>query len=99
MPRRPLRSRDWLFGSDTKRQLLAVLTGDPGAAWTKAALAKKVGVHPKGGLDEHLRALREMEVAQESDGLWSLDPAHALIGPLKRVLAVVETLPDRPLKP
>lgn len=99
MTRRPLGSRDWLFGSDTKRQLLDVLTSDPEAVWTKAALARRVGAHPKGGLDEHLRALRELKVVREVGGSWSLDSKHDLVDPLRRLLAVVARLPDRPLKP
>jgi hypothetical protein len=97
MPRPALRSRDWLFGSDAKRKLLMVLIEQPEVAWTKGALAREIGVHPKGALDQHLAALRELGVARHVDERWQLDPLNALVEPLRRLLDAVADIPDKPL--
>lgn len=92
-----LTSRDWIFGSRPRRLVLDfVLSNDPGEeGWTKAALADKAGVHRKGGVDEHVRGLVALDLLDEREGrFWPADPDGGLAEHLRRVLSVLEKVPE-----
>jgi len=98
---KPLTSRDWLFGSRPRRLVLRfVLTNKPGDdGWTKAALAKQANVHPKGGIDEHVRGLVALRLLRERAGrYWPADPTPELATRLMPVLDELDELPDRRIR-
>ena len=92
-----LTSRDWIFGSRPRRLVLSFVLGDKptSGGWTKAALAREAGVHPKGGIDEHVRGLVALRLLRERDGrYWPVEPSPQLAVQLKRVLRELEELPE-----
>lgn len=97
---KPLTYRDWLFGSRPRRLLLSyVLANRPGKdGWSKAALAGQAGVHPKGGVDEHVRGLLALDLLEDRDGRYwpptSMPPVAEKLIPLLREL---EAFPDQHL--
>lgn len=97
MPRKTNRLRDWLFGSPTKRLLLATVLADPTGRWTKASLARETEAHEKGGLDEHLLALVQLGVLAREGRQYELAVENPLVDPLRQVLATLERVPDEAL--
>jgi hypothetical protein len=98
MPKRPARLRDWVFGSTGKRMLLRALLDQPDRQWSKQALAIAAGVHPKGGVDGHVHALRQLGLLRpRRGGRWAFVPDSALVEPLRRLLDALDGVPDRPL--
>lgn len=92
-----LTSRDWIFGSRPRRLVLSFVLGSKPTAggWSKAALAREAGVHPKGGIDEHVRGLVALRLLRERDGrYWPIEPSPRLAVQLKRVLRELEELPE-----
>jgi hypothetical protein len=88
-----------LFGTRAKRHLLTALLEDPHHAWTKADLARRAGVHTKGGVDEHLSALAQLGlVARRRDRRWIANIDHPLVGPLVPVLRILNAFPDEELR-
>lgn len=98
MPKPKLRLRDWLFGGAGKRQLLEQLIAEEGRAWTQTELADAAGLTPKGSVDEHLAALRQLKLVSRRGAVYRFNSSHELAKPLRDVLAVVEALPNVPLK-
>jgi hypothetical protein len=99
MPRgaKRLTSRDWIFGSRPRRLVLEfVLSNEPGEeGWTKTALAKQAEVHPKGGIDEHVRGLVALELLEERQGrYWPSDRGPGLAEELRRLLRELERVPE-----
>lgn len=98
MPKRPARLRDWVFGSTGKRMLLRALLDEPDRQWSKQALAEAAGVHPKGGVDGHVLALRQLGLLRAHRGRrWMVVMDSELLEPLVRLLDALERVPDRPL--
>lgn len=92
-----LTSRDWIFGSRPRRLLLKfVLENEPGPeGWTKAALAEQAEVHPKGGIDEHVRGLVALKLLCVSGGrLWPVHPSPALARLLKGLMGEIDRIPE-----
>jgi hypothetical protein len=92
-----LTSRDWIFGSRPRRLVLQfVLANKPGPeGWTKTALAAQAEVHPKGGIDEHVRGLVALELLHESHGrYWPVQPSPALGRKLQGLLRELEQVPE-----
>lgn len=92
-----LTSRDWLFGSRPRRLVLQfVLSNKPGPeGWTKTALAAQAEVHPKGGIDEHVRGLVALELLRENQGrYWPAQPSPALAKKLKGLLRELDHVPE-----
>lgn len=87
--------RDWLFGAGGKRRLLeAVLAPERRGPWTEAELARAAGLHAKGSVDVHVRALVQIGVLSEHDRVYTLVARHPLVRPLRRLLEVVGTIQD-----
>lgn len=87
--------RDWLFGAGGKRRLLeAVLAAERRRPWTEAELARAAGLHAKGSVDVHVRALVQIGVLSERDRVYTLVARHPLVRPLRRLLDVVATIED-----
>ena len=93
--RKPLGTRDWIFGSAPRRALLtAILRDAPGATgWTKTDLARAAGVHAKGGVDEHVAGLAALGLLQRREGRWFPHAQTRLAAALRDVLAELEALP------
>lgn len=98
MPKPKLRLRDWLFGGAGKRRLLEHLIAEEGRAWTQTELADAAGLTPKGSVDEHLAALRQLKLVSRRGGVYRVNEAHELVEPLRGILAVTDSLPNVPLK-
>ncbi|MGH3070800.1 MAG: hypothetical protein ACRDNB_00855 [Gaiellaceae bacterium] len=99
MPKSPARLRDWVFGSTGKRKLLSALIAEPDRRWSKQALADAAGVHRKGGVDGHVLALRQLGLLRRRrGGRWAFVGDSELVEPLRRLLEVLERLPDRKLE-
>lgn len=97
MPKSKLRLRDWLFGAAGKRRLIAsVLTSAP-RSWNEAELARAAGLHAKGSVDVHIRALVQLGVLVEENGRYRLDAPHPLVQPLRELLAVIASVEDAEL--
>src|SRR5215210_6196157 len=61
MPRPPGDLSDWLFGaSGAKRRLIERVLAEADVDWTQAAIARTLGLNPKGSVDEHLAALTQL---------------------------------------
>jgi hypothetical protein len=93
-----LRLRDWLFGAGGKRRLLDALLSDDEREWTEAELANSAGLHTKGSVDVHVKALVQLGVLSEESLSYRVVPAHPLIEPLRDLLAVLEEIQDAELK-
>jgi hypothetical protein len=89
-----LRLRDWLFGAGGKRRLLEVLLDGGSRSWTEAELARAAGLHLKGSVDVHVRALVQLGLLTEDANRYRLSRRHALVQPLRRLLAVVGSIED-----
>jgi hypothetical protein len=94
---KPLSARDWLFGSRPRRVALETLLADPQRNWSKADLARAVGVSPHGGIDEQIAGLSRLGLLAEDGRGWRLaDPDGPLVKSLKRLL---RQLPSDEAKP
>lgn len=73
-----------------------VLSNEPGPdGWTKTALAAQAELHPKGGVDEHVRGLIALDLLRESEGrYWPVQPSPALAKKLKGLLRELDHVPD-----
>lgn len=93
--RKPLGRQDWLFGSAPRRVLLRELLAEPPPddGWTKADLARRAGLSPKGGVDEHVTGFADLGLLQQRDGRWFPHVQTPLARALRDVLAELETLP------
>ena len=92
MPRRPANLRDWLFGSECKRLLLAAITHEPTRTWSRASLARACGVHEKGGVRRHVEMLVRLGVLEsEPDGV-RLNRASDLARPVQELVDALERL-------
>lgn len=91
---KPLGVRDWIFGSAPRRALLGVvLTAPvPAGGWTKADLARAVGLSPKGGVDEHVAGLAALGLLTVEAGRWRPRRDSRLARALRRVLSELERL-------
>ena len=91
---KPLGRRDWIFGSAPRRALLGVvLAGRPAAqGWTKADLARAIGLSANGGVDEHVTGLASLGLLELRDGRWFPGPQARLAAALRDVLAELESL-------
>jgi len=98
VPRSEVRTRGWIFGSEKKRLLIHALIAHPSRRWNKGELAREIGAHPKGGVDEHLTALEQIGLVARIGEQWGLVRTSQLLGPLRRLLGVVERLPDETIK-
>jgi hypothetical protein len=89
---------DWLFGASGKRRVLsALLAGQPDQTWQLAQLARAAGLHPKGSVDVHVAALRQLGLVTGSGEGYVLVPTSPLARPLKLVLRELESLADAPV--
>jgi DNA-binding IclR family transcriptional regulator len=61
---------DWLFGSPNRKRLLELLllAEEQARAWRQAEIAKALGAHPKGSVDEHLHALVQLGLLERLEG-------------------------------
>jgi hypothetical protein len=86
--------RDWIFGSAPRRVLLGiVLRQRPSPdGWTKADLARAVGLSPKGGVDEHVAGLAALGLLEHRGGRWFPGRQTRLAGALREVLDELEAL-------
>jgi hypothetical protein len=85
-----------VFGSAPRRRLLAevLLAREPEEGWTKAELARRVGVSPKGGLDEHVAGLARIGVLRERGGRWRAARDVRISRALRGVLEALEDVPE-----
>ena len=92
--RKPLGRQDWLFGSAPRRVLLREVLAEPPPedGWTKADLARRVGLSPKGGVDEHVAGFASLGLLDERGGRWFPRAQTRLARALKDVLDELETL-------
>lgn len=77
--------------------LLRALLAEPDRQWTQQALAEKVGLHRKGGVTGHVRALEQIGLITKEETRWQLVPGSPLLQPLEQLLDAVELVPDKPL--
>src|SRR4051795_5834836 len=91
---KPLGRRDWIFGSAPRRRLLHVVLAEPAPpdGWTKADLARAVGLSAKGGVDEHVAGLAALGLLAQDAGRWRSRRDSGLAGALSRVLSELERL-------
>jgi hypothetical protein len=90
---------DWLFGASGKRRLLAaLLTGRPDQTWQLAQLARAAELHPKGSVDVHIAALRQLGLIRSSGSGYALVPESPLARPLRRLLRELGSLEDAPVE-
>jgi hypothetical protein len=91
---KPLGLRDWIFGSAPRRALLHVVLVDPAPddGWTKADLARAVGLSPKGGVDEHVAGLASLGLLASDAGRWRPQRRSGLARALRGVLAELDRL-------
>ena len=90
--------RDWLFGGPGKRRLLmALLGGNSDQGWRQAQLARAADLHPKGSVDVHLAALRQLGLITRSGNEYRLVDESPLARPLRAVLRALEALPETPV--
>jgi hypothetical protein len=91
---KPLGPRDWIFGSAPRRRLLGVILAEPApaAGWTKADLARAVGLSPNGGVDEHVAGLAALGLLAQDGGRWRPGRRRGLATALRRVLSELDRL-------
>ncbi|MCW2989710.1 MAG: hypothetical protein JWM73_304 [Solirubrobacterales bacterium] len=89
-----LGTRDWIFGSAPRRDLLAVvlLGPAPDEGWTKADLARSAGLSPKGGVDEHVAGFATLGLLEARDGRWFPGRPSGLARALRALLRELEAL-------
>jgi hypothetical protein len=93
-----LRISDWLFGASGKRRLLsALLASEPDQIWQLAHLARAAGLHPKGSVDVHVAALRQLGLVTGNGDGFVLVPTSPLARPLKTLLDELDSLADAPV--
>ena len=98
---RPLRTRDWPFGSRGRRLFLeAVLLGDPpDDGWSKSDLERAAGVE-RGGVDRLLEGAVSLRLLGRDDGRWRPGrPSPRLADPLEELVRLSRELPDAEIAP
>jgi hypothetical protein len=89
---------DWLFGGGGKRRLLAaLLAGRPDQSWQLSQLAREAQLHPKGSVDVHVAALRQLGLIKRVGARYMLVAESPLARPLKAVLQQLDGLEDAPV--
>jgi hypothetical protein len=90
------RLRDWLFGAPGKRRLLRVLLEEPVPTdgWREADLAGRAELHKKGSVDEHLAALAQLDLVEDSGGRYRLNARSPLVPPLRKLLRELNRVPN-----
>jgi hypothetical protein len=89
---------DWLFGGSGKHRLLsALLAGQPGQTWQLAQLARAAGLHPKGSVDVHVAALRQLGLVTGSGAGYAVVSTSPLTRPLRALLRELDSLADAPV--
>jgi hypothetical protein len=98
MSKPKLSLRDWLFGAGGKRRLLEAIVASEGRAWTEAELARASGLHAKGSVDVHVRALVQIGMLGEERKLYRLVQSHPLVVPLRALLMAVAAIEDTDIR-
>jgi|GEM_PF-5531355 hypothetical protein len=98
MSKPKLRLRDWLFGAGGKRRLIDALLTDADRTWSESELASSAGLHAKGSVDVHIKALVQLGVLSEDGLSYRLVQDHPLIEPLRQVLSTLECIEDTELR-
>jgi len=97
MPRPPGDLSDWLFGaSGGKRRLIERVLAEPGVDWTQAAIARTLGLNPKGSVDEHLAALTQLGVLERSGSAYRLQASSQVGTALQPLLMALEPFVGTP---
>lgn len=97
--------RDWIFGSRPRRLALRFVLDStpPPEGWSKSQLAAQAEVSPNGGIDEHVRGLVDLGLLAPVDGgsarvrYTRVEPGSGLEAPLRKLLKLLDSLPDTPL--
>ena len=98
---RPLRTRDWPFGSRGRRLFLeAVLLDDPPAdGWRKSDLERAAQVE-RGGVDRLLEGAVSLELLRPYESRWRPGaPSPRVADPLEELVRLSRDLPDAPIDP
>jgi len=93
---RPLRTRDWPFGSRGRRLFLeAVLLGDPPeGGWRKVDLERAAGVE-RGGADRLLEGAASLRLLERDGARWRAgEPSPRVADPLEALVRLSRELPD-----
>ena len=89
---------DWLFGASGKRRLLsALLAGRPDRTWQLSQLARAADLHPKGSVDVHVAALRQLGLVTGSGQGYAIVPESPLVRPLRALLRELDSVADAPV--
>src|SRR4051812_2259032 len=89
---------DWLFGGSGKHRVLsALLTGQPDKTWRLSQLAHAAGLHPKGSVDVHVAALRQLGLVSGDNEGYTLVAESPLTRPLRALLRELDSLADSPV--
>jgi len=90
--RKRLGTRDWIFGSAPRRDLLAIVLLGPAPTdgWTKADLARSAGLSVKGGVDEHVAGFATLGLLESRDGRWYPTRPTGLARALRALLTELE---------
>lgn len=83
-----LGTQDWIFGSAPRRALLTIvlLGRAPAEGWSKADLARSVGLSVNGGVDEHVAGFATLGLLETRDGRWYPDRSTRLARALRTLL-------------
>lgn len=98
---RPLRTRDWPFGSRGRRLFLeAVLLGDPPqGGWRKSDLERAAEVE-RGGVDRLLEGAVSLHLLDRDGGRWRPGvPSPRVAAPLEQLVELSRELPDAAIEP
>ena len=98
---RPLRTRDWAFGSRGRRLFLeeVLLAEPPEGGWRKSDLERAAEVE-RGGVDRLLEGAVSLSLLRPAGGRWRPgSPAPQVAGPLEELLRLSRELPDAAIEP
>jgi hypothetical protein len=92
--RKRLGTRDWIFGSAPRRELLTIVLLHPAPAdgWTKADLARSAGLSVKGGVDEHVAGFASLGLLEDRSGRWFPAPPTGLARALRTLLRELDAI-------
>lgn len=97
MARPPGDLSDWLFGaSGAKRRLIERVLAEADVDWTQAAIARALGLNPKGSIDEHLAALTQLGVLERSGTAYRLQPSSQVGAALRPLIMSLEPFVGTP---